>query len=79
MTTTPFTTTLNSFAEYLEYERQAKLALESSHLNLPKRIHEPSDSALVLEARTVSGFGPPPSKYINHHAYFNSEILNNKL
>lgn len=79
MTTTPFTTTLNSFAEYLEYEFQAELALESSHLNLPERIHEPSDSALVLEARTGSGFGPPPSKYINHHAYFNSEILNNKL
>ena len=56
-----------------------KMATEHSHLNLPERIHEPSDSALVLEARTGSGFGPPPSKYINHHAYFNSEILNNKL
>ena len=40
MTTTPFINALNSFAEYLEYEFQAELALESSHLNLPERIHE---------------------------------------
>lgn len=40
MTTTPFSNTLNSFAEYLEYELQAELALQSSHLNLPERIHK---------------------------------------